>query len=161
MKIIFKGELSSDCRKQIVKRYHKKISLFFSIIALFSFIAAIIFIKSIIFSLFLVIFVSAIIIAIFPNIIQNEKKDIERNLPSQITIDNEYVELEGTKNEVFKKRSIKDIKNIVENDQSYCFNFYFLYDLNFICQKDLLVEGTLEDFEQLFAGLIVRKKSKK
>ena len=44
----------------------------------------------------------------------------------------------------------------------YEFKFYGLAgSMFFICQKDLIVEGSIEEFEKLFEDKIVRKYEKK
>lgn len=49
----------------------------------------------------------------------------------------------------------------VRDDGKYYSIIYADISNAIICQKSLLVEGTLEEFEALFEGKIVRKKSKK
>lgn len=60
----------------------------------------------------------------------------------------------------FVEVSTGEVKKLVDYDKYY----YILYggvNRAIICQKDLLVEGTIEEFENIFAGKIVRKLKKK
>lgn len=59
----------------------------------------------------------------------------------------------------FVEISTGEVKKLVDYGKYY----YILYggvNRAIICQKDLLVEGTLEEFENIFAGKIVRKLKK-
>ena len=54
---------------------------------------------------------------------------------------------------------IDSVKRVVDYGEWYDFVFYYSdRDLYFVCQKSLLTKGTLEEFEALFEGKIVRKK---
>lgn len=53
---------------------------------------------------------------------------------------------------------IDDVKKIIDYGEFYDFVFTFsARDIYFICQKDLLVCGTIEEFESLFEGKIERR----
>lgn len=53
---------------------------------------------------------------------------------------------------------IKDVKNVYDHGEFYDLVFPFgKISGKFICQKNLLTEGTLAEFEALFDGKIVRK----
>ena len=58
------------------------------------------------------------------------------------------------------ERATEDVKKVLDYGEFYEFRFYFPWCFGVICQKDLLVEGTIEEFEQFFDGKIVRKKLK-
>lgn len=55
-------------------------------------------------------------------------------------------------------KDVSDVKKVIDMGDCY-FILFALLPKNFscLCQKDLLVEGTLEDFEQLFEGMIKRR----
>lgn len=54
--------------------------------------------------------------------------------------------------------SYNDIKEIVDIGYAYHFKFYGKpAACFFLCQKDLITQGTIEEFEEIFADLIVRK----
>lgn len=52
---------------------------------------------------------------------------------------------------------IKDVKKIYDHGEFYEFKFPLLKsNYKFLCQKDLISQGTLDDFEELFKGKIKR-----
>ena len=86
------------------------------------------------------------------------KESFVESLPQSIIIENGEVETVGTGELSYKCKSIQDIKEIRDMGNFYAIIFYFPnMDRRFICQKDLLVEGTIEEFEELFKDKIVRK----
>ena len=55
-----------------------------------------------------------------------------------------------------------DVKKVVDMGDWYKFYFYFPHKSNiFICEKKSLVEGTLEEFEELFKDRLVKVDYKK
>ena len=53
-------------------------------------------------------------------------------------------------------RMLNSVKEILDYGEWYYFIFnYEDRDPYFVCQKDLLTQGTLEEFEALFEGKIV------
>ena len=85
------------------------------------------------------------------------KKKKESYLPYRIFTDEEYVVCITKKNEEY--RLIKDVKLVYDYGEWYEITFPFgKKSSNFIYQKSLLTKGTLEEFEALFEGKIVRKK---
>lgn len=83
-------------------------------------------------------------------------KKIKTREPKSVTIYNDSIEMESdTKNEL---RYLDMVKSIKDYGEWYAFKFFLPNKSGyFICQKDLIVEGTIEDFEKLFEGKIVRK----
>ena len=74
-----------------------------------------------------------------------------------IKIDKELIAFEFDK---YTEKKTEDVKKVLDYGEFYEFRFYFPWCFGVICQKDLLVEGTIEEFEQFFDGKIVRKKLK-
>lgn len=59
-------------------------------------------------------------------------------------------------------RSVADVKKVIDGGEWYHIKFYFYArSPYFICQKSLLQQGTLQQFEQLFADKIVKRGTKK
>ena len=54
-------------------------------------------------------------------------------------------------------KNTDDVSKIIEYENMYIIVFSGLMGLGIIAQKDLLVEGTFEEFEKLFEGKIIRK----
>lgn len=84
------------------------------------------------------------------------KKTMDLMIPTKISINNNSVICEGNN---FKcSRNLLDIKKVIDYG-----NFYQIYfkwpkkSYKFLCQKDLLVEGSLEDFEKMFPNKIIKK----
>jgi len=81
-------------------------------------------------------------------------------IPQSIVIDTqqEIIETIGNAKYSYQRKELQWVKEIIDFGGWYEFNFYGQWRNSFfICQKDLIIEGTIEDFEKLFEGLIVRK----
>jgi len=90
------------------------------------------------------------------------KKDFINSLPNTIRIQRETIETSGVGGISYKSVNIRDIKEIWDMGTFYAVIFYFPnMDRRFVCQKDLIVEGTIEEFEKLFENKIVRKYEKR
>ena len=82
--------------------------------------------------------------------------------PSRILIDIKEKEIFGEYRKGAGSRSIDDVKKVIDMGRFYDIIFYFPNQwANCICQKDLIVEGTIEEFEKLFEDKIVRKYATK
>lgn len=81
---------------------------------------------------------------------------VDSTLPLIILI--EQGEIYGEYNKGAATRSPDDVKKVIDKGDFYDILFYFPNRwTNCICQKDLIVEGTIEEFEKLFEDKIVRK----
>lgn len=57
--------------------------------------------------------------------------------------------------------SVEHVKKVIDFGDWYFISFHIFHkNPSFICQKDLIKEGTIEEFEELFKDKIVRKKQK-
>ena len=55
-------------------------------------------------------------------------------------------------------KSLNQIKKVVDyGEYYYLFLFKWSADHGIVCQKDLILQGTIEEFEKLFEGKIIRK----
>ena len=108
-------------------------------------------------SLLLLIFVPAILGVIVSAICLCIPKDWNKTRTCHIEIDEELMKIEL---ENYFERATEDVKKVLDYGEFYEFRFYFPWCFGVICQKDLLVEGTIEEFEKFFDGKIVRKKLK-
>ena len=64
-------------------------------------------------------------------------------------------------NGIVKTKPFKKIKKIIDyGDYYYLYVFRLDASHGIVCQKDLLIEGTIEEFEKLFEGKIKRKTKK-
>ncbi len=83
-------------------------------------------------------------------------KYILKILPTVITIEDGYIEVKNESESTW--RNLDYVKNIIDCGGWYIFTFYFPHKARwFICQKNLIVDGTIEEFEELFEDKIVRK----
>ncbi len=151
--IEFKGNISEECKKYIWNRETKFVSLACIITALiFSGIIIIVALKvDLIILMFLLLTISFAFLGSFP------QKGIDERLPQSISIENNEILL--VSKACSKSRSIWDIKKITDMGKWYVIDFYFpSKNLFFVCQKDLLIEGCIDDFEKLFEKKITKLK---
>ena len=98
---------------------------------------------------------------IFPNLVCFPIKDEIALFPIKVTIEEEAIRRYGEKEDNYAGKEVIDVKKVIDKGNFYIILFYFPHkDVNFICQKDLIVEGTIEEFEEFFEGKIVRKIKK-
>ncbi|MDR1939357.1 MAG: hypothetical protein LBQ40_00995 [Clostridiales bacterium] len=83
-------------------------------------------------------------------------KVLDLYLPQKLIIEGETMSIEGKK--LFETRLITEVKKVVDMGKCYYIKFNRLpLTPYFIFQKNLIVEGSLEDFEKLFESKIERK----
>lgn len=162
--IIFKGTLSDEANKHVVQEL-KKVSMWVGLIVILMGVVPLsmlflindnIFIDIII-SIFIITWITTCIVTVLVDI-----KDAKKNLPRVIEITEDYIscDFEG-KSKVYAKPITREIEQVV--DVQDFGDYYIVYFSNiiktksFVCQKDLLVEGTLEEFEELFEDTLVRQ----
>ncbi len=151
--IKFQGKISQDCKKWFLKREFKAYLFVTCLLAVLYAIAniTIALLWNLIALLYLIIPVVAIISFIFPF-----RRFAIKRVPLVVSIEDEFIECENEQE--YANNRLDDVKNVVDLGDWYIVRFYFPINLRwFICQKDLIVEGTIEDFEKLFEGKIVRK----
>lgn len=86
--------------------------------------------------------------------IPNSKKQIASLTPNHIFTDNEYIVCQYEAGEVCNL--ISDASKIVDYGDFYYISFPFGHKTDaFVCQKSLITQGTLEEFEALFEGKII------
>lgn len=88
-----------------------------------------------------------------------KQKYLQGMLPDKVIISKEAGVSAFWKDDSFT-RPLDSVKKIVSTGEQFLFVFYNPKRTDIICQQDLLVEGTLEEFENIFAGKIVRKLKK-
>ena len=97
-----------------------------------------------------------IIAMIFPNLAASNKK-ILTGCPYRITIEDEKIVCDGSVEVEYYSKDILDVKKVLDYGSFYYIKFYFRDIIPCLCQKDLIVKGTIEEFEELFADRLVRK----
>lgn len=151
--IEFKGYLIGNALKyycNIMVKYMQKLILFSLIPALVLLMVAfyLIFKVNV---LYPEIIISEIILVIIAIMIPKLLMKIKKNTFIRIYIEYDAIVCEsGSSTE---SRFIENIKEVIDYSEYYVLIFSN-YRIPFICQKDLLTQGSLEEFENLFAGKI-------
>lgn len=160
--IEFKGELTGNCRKFAIKGYILfKVLVASSTIIVCALPAALfahIFseVAFLIWSPFLLIFLASIL--------PPTKAEMKKRIANRVFIDLDertiVCNYARTDNEIFKM--IDDVVSVIDHGEWYSLSFSTIPLLQYLnLQKDLLTEGTLEEFEALFEGKIERRIKEK
>lgn len=147
--IEFKGNIDGDCKRFLLKRHVKSTTICMLIVATFFAIPVIltaIFWKPIALLFLIPLFCLVIAATLTPN-----KKEQKMLLPKRLYIDmeEEAIVAEFEKTERF--HMLYSVNKVLDYGEWYYFVFnYENRDESFICQKNLITQGTLEVFEKLF-----------
>ncbi len=154
MRIVFEGELSEKNRKYFERGQDRDNRITMLIVAvLISVPVTLLVVKC---GLYFISLYSLNIIFVVGAFIPTKKQDREGIYPEMIIIEDEELKCLCEKGSVHRK--MYDVKEVEDWGDSYRILFDFLgRSPMFLCQKDLITEGTIEDFEELFADKIVRK----
>lgn len=152
--IEFEGELSADSKLFIRKR-ERNVTFVYSII--FSLVFLILFIIiSLKYDLLYLLFTPIFLVIIIGCTILPGKRALDYIIPQKIVFDNGWASCEGKK--FYHVKRCNKIKKIIDVGGFYYIYFKFPYIASkFVCQKDLLKTGTLEEFEEMFKDKIIRK----
>lgn len=152
--IVFNGELSEN-NKKFLNRKMKNVSIIstciLSIILVIPITLAVVF-DDTIWAIAYIIIPALILFSVVPI----PKKKWDTICPTEISINDETVIIHG---ETFhQEREISQLKRIIDFGDCYKMEFVFPHkSFSCLCQKNLMVKGTLEEFEERFADIIVRK----
>lgn len=153
--IEFNGELSEKCKNYILKRE--------SMISLISVsIATSLFLIPVIIAIFMVhwIFVLGVLVLILIVIlsaVRPPEKYYGKIIPKRITINDD--DMESCGEEFSCLGLVSQVKKVVDMGEWYHIFFNYPYrNPRFVCQKDLIKQGTLDEFEKIFEGKIIRKQ---
>ena len=161
MTIEFFGTLSEQCQKDISKRTRKKLAIMFTVITVLLGIVPTIVtgvLKDEYFGEFLGL---TILCAIF-TIIYWLPITVTRKPPQGVStdvlirIDDTFIRRSGYGG--VQVKPLSKVSKVIDAGEWY-YVIFKLGDVStaFVCQKDLITTGTLEDFETLFADKIVRQ----
>ena len=157
--IVFSGKLDKDTKKHIYKNLCKIIP--FAVLSAdipFAFVVIAAWETGFIDFFYIVLSVVLLfnLLLFIPQVFYPPKA-MDKTYPYRITIDNDNIFVYCEKCWFSKKTA--DIKKIVDYSTFYQFKFYFpRSQMYFVCQKDLITEGTIEEFEETFKDVIIRKK---
>lgn len=161
--IEFNGNLSKKTARYYFFRYFVlvySIFLFSSLsIAPVVFFVQKFIIPNIIIQVYSLIFLGVNLIFLLSMLPVFQKKMVKKG-PNKILLEENILISSSPRGKVI--RSFEDVIEVKEFQDFYvmCFNRY-QNSYEFVCQKDLLSKGTLEEFEELFKGKIVKKTVKK
>lgn len=161
MMIEFKGELTDNTLKFLKKRMvrsRQKTNIFFLIFGLPMLTFLLHFIIPL--KYITIVFLVLAILAVFtPYLIMIA--NITNFVPKCITINDGVILL--TINGVIESKKFEQVKEVKDYGDYYAFTFVGFLTISslYICQKDLLTQGTLADFETLFAGKIKQMPRKR
>lgn len=151
--IEFKGELSEKAKKYVLNcNTFGSVCVWMSIAIIGSAITiAVALLTYKIILVFLVPFAFVACIGFIPL-----KKEVFQRVPKSILIESGIIHLENDLQEI--SNAVENVKKVYDMGDWYHIIFYFPHkSIFFICQKDLLTAGSLEEFEKIFEGKIVRK----
>lgn len=153
--IEFKGELSKTCKEFVVKNEAycaRKVA----IIAYVPFAVAEIIWWAVSGKLLVLIALPVLVMAAFLAGIKPNEKGYGLIMTKRVTIDGNVLECEG--DQFHDIKSIDRVKSVIDYGEWYKIEFRLPGNSQrFICQKDLITQGTIEDFEKLFADKIIRR----
>ena len=150
--IKFEGGLSEDCVKYIKNQIARRGGIGSGIAMLIlSILTVIIALKTTLLLLFPIIgYVMLAVLFFLPSTC-----GIEHLIPIEVVIEDDIVSME-TATQYFS-REIDKIKRIIDGGSWYLVDFYRPYGVaTFAMEKDKVVEGTIEEFEEKFGDLIER-----
>lgn len=163
--IEFNGYLTGNALKYFYKRYVRFLQVFSSLMCfigipifflIFSNKTRIWIILVTVISIFVIysIFAPYLLIKLDKRRMELNKKN---NVPKQVYIKEDIIVCVSS--QVVENRKITDVKEVEDYGEYYALRFSIFcgYSPNFVCQKNLLIHGTLEEFEALFEGKITRK----
>lgn len=159
--IEFKGRVSAKCRKHIQKQEGKNylFGITLALIVVIIPIVNILIYCSILPWQYAVAIVApaSLLIILISYFSAFEKKTSELIIPTRIVIaDDGTIASHGEKFHLIA--AVDEVTMVVDMGEWYHISFGKRLGLGrFVCQKDLLVQGTIEDFEKLFDGKIIRK----
>ncbi len=152
--IEFKGEISVQS-KNVLFKYQIKGAIIWAVAIFIVFIPSLIYFTIYIHNAFIYgLIIPTIFIIIFLI-----KPLIKLDKPKHIIIENESMNIMCEKSA--NVRRIDSIKKIIDYGNCYFVIFRFPHNyFSCLCQKDLLSNGTLEKFEELFQNYIIKKDFK-
>lgn len=155
--IVFSGVISDEIQIQTMKRRKQCVFQLASISSVAIIIVSGIFWVILDGELWEWIILSGVLVVVTLLLLWNPRKKLPFRWEYHITIDEEKIVQESPLWPKPIEKPINKIKKVLDYEDVY----YVIYsDMNnsIVCQKDLLIEGTIEEFEALFQGKIIRKK---
>ena len=156
MMIEFRGKMSKTCKRRILEKNYKG-GLIAGFITVAIFLGPLVYL-ALYWQVAIWLAVAALVMLPFFVGIPPTKKDIGLLIPSSISIDiNEQVIVwKSDKMETIK--DFDEVKYITDAQDCYVFKFcYVARDMRFVCEKNLLCQGTIQEFEKVFEDRLRKK----
>ena len=159
--IEFFGTLCEECQKDISRRNRRMIAIVFTCFTILLGIIPTIVLYVTgdedfyeFFGLAALMTIVSIVFWLPINVIRKPPQGVSTDI--LIQIDGEYVTSSGYYG--VQKKALSRVKKVIDAGEWYYIVFKWSgINTNFVCQKNLLQQGTLEEFEALFEGKIVRQ----
>lgn len=159
--IEFFGTLCEQCQRDISRRNRKMVAIVFTCFTILLGVipTVVLYMKGDedfyeFFGLAVLMSIVAIIFWLPINVIRKPPQGVSTDILVQI--DGDYVISSGYLG--MQKKPIKKVKKVIDAGEWYYLVFKWSgINASFVCQKNLLTQGTLEEFEALFEGKIVRE----
>lgn len=91
--------------------------------------------------------------------IPQKKRALSLNMPSQLIVDYRTISITALGGASMTTKSLQKVKKVIDAGGWYYIIFKYGDITNaWGCEKDLIVKGTLEEFEKVFEGKIIREK---
>lgn len=163
MVIEFFGTLSEQCQKETSKRSRRMVAIVFTIFTILLGVIPTVVLglqkdEEYFFKFFGLTILCAIMTVFFwlpITVIRKPPQGVSTDII--VRIENSYITRSGFGG--VQKKPLSKVKKVIDAGDWY-YVIFKLGDVSnaFVCQKDLLREGTLEQFEALFEGKIKREK---
>lgn len=156
--IEFKGELSGEC-KAFILHNHQIVDLFIGVFATTPFIIVSIFMSIQVDLIYILGTLICIGIIIAGYIVKPKGKLLDDLLTCRVRIYEKSIILESLK--AYSELKSDDVTKIIDYGNFYKICFCFPHSgALYPCQKNLITQGSIEEFETLFEGLIIKRKFK-
>lgn len=147
----FQGKLSGACKTYVLKR-EKKFALIGGIATSIIFVIPVIVAIFVIHWIFVLGIPVLILTALLAGITPNEKS-YGLIMPSTVLIDCETIISKSDK--FYLERSVSEVVKVLDMGEWYHI-FFDDREGKFVCQKSLLIEGSLDEFESIFKDKIIK-----
>ena len=158
--IEFKGELSKRC-KRYIQIQESKVHVILFTLAFVVLSPVIVFLSGILDPLLaILVYIACYAISIVISFLFPLFTDYDKSLPTRIIICIKEDVIKSISQQHTFEMQISNIDKVVDTGDWYLIHFAPgpNHPPRFICQKDLIVEGTIEEFEKMFEKKIVHKK---
>ena len=149
--VVFEGRISTKARKNACRYFLRKIFLGnFIILLVMGIPSLIIYLNSGVW-FFIVVVLASCPLSFLLFFIERDKI-----LPLKILVNSSTIEI-WYKNDKQELTYVDLIESVVDKEEFYEIAFSAQGEV-LVCQKDLIVQGTIEEFEEIFKDKIVRKQ---